>query len=77
VLATVKHATRRLRRWPAAMLDRDCARRLCNLRPGRRNGPLQPNKETLLQEDKPHCKLGRRNRKKDIAISGRPHKTVW
>jgi hypothetical protein len=33
VLAAVKHATRRLRRWPAAMLERDCARRLCNLRP--------------------------------------------
>jgi hypothetical protein len=27
VLAAVKPAARRLRRWPAAMLDRGCARR--------------------------------------------------
>jgi DNA replication protein DnaC len=52
VLAAVKHAVRRLRRWPAAMLDRDCARRLGNIRPGRRNGPCQPNKETWLEAGK-------------------------
>jgi IstB-like ATP binding protein len=34
VLAAIKHATRRLRRWPSAMLDRDCARRLASTRPG-------------------------------------------
>jgi hypothetical protein len=38
VLAAVKHASRRLRRWPAAMLDRSCARHLSGTRPGRRNG---------------------------------------
>jgi len=27
VLVAVKAATRRLRRWPSAILDRDCARR--------------------------------------------------
>ena len=48
MLAAVKHAARRLRRWPAAMLDRVCARRLGDLRPGRRNGSCQPNKETWL-----------------------------
>ena len=49
VLATVKRAARRLRRWPAATLDRGYARRLDDVRPGRRNGPLQPNKETSLE----------------------------
>ena len=48
VLATVKDAARRLRRWPAAILDRGSARRLGEYRPGRRNGPVQPNKETSL-----------------------------
>ena len=33
-------------RWPSAMLDCGCARRLGVIRPGRRNGPYQPNKET-------------------------------
>src|SRR5712671_938117 len=32
-------------RWPAAILDRSCAQRLRELRPGRRNGS-QPNRET-------------------------------
>src|SRR5712672_2085080 len=32
-------------RWPAAILDRSCAQRLRELRPGRRNG-YQPNRET-------------------------------
>src|SRR3954470_1773911 len=31
-------------RWPAAILDRSCAQRLRELRPGRRNGS-QPNRE--------------------------------
>src|SRR6201996_2004824 len=35
-------------RWPAAMLDRGCVRRLGEIRLGRRNGPRQPNKETYL-----------------------------
>src|SRR5271165_560145 len=34
-------------RWPAAILDRGCARRLGVVRPGRRNDPCQPNQETL------------------------------
>src|SRR5271168_4958692 len=33
-------------RWPSAILDRGCARRLGVVRPGRRNGPFQPNQET-------------------------------
>src|SRR5271169_1599602 len=33
-------------RWPSAILDRRCARRLGVVRPGRRNGPFQPNQET-------------------------------
>jgi hypothetical protein len=39
VLAAVKHASRRLRRWPAAMLDRSCARHRRTIRSGQRNGP--------------------------------------
>ena len=34
VLVTLKHAARRLRRWPAAMLDRACARRRDDLQAG-------------------------------------------
>src|SRR5271170_7121136 len=33
-------------RSPSAILDRGCARRLGMVRPGRRNGPFQPNQET-------------------------------
>src|ERR1700733_13266301 len=33
-------------RWPSAILDRGCARRLGVVRPGRRNGPFRPNQET-------------------------------
>jgi hypothetical protein len=44
--ATLKDATRRLRRWPAAILDRGSARRPGECRPGRRNDLVQPNKET-------------------------------
>src|SRR5271165_6966923 len=40
VLAAVKTAARRLRRWPSASLDRGCARRHAEIRSGRRNGPL-------------------------------------
>src|SRR5579863_6225101 len=46
VLATLKGAARRLRRWPAATLDRGCARCRCERRPGRRNGSSRPNQET-------------------------------
>ena len=45
VLAPLNTAARRLRRWPAASVDRRCARRSLVLRPGRRNGS-QPNQET-------------------------------
>jgi hypothetical protein len=45
VLACVKTASRRLRRWPAASLDPGCARRPRDRRPGRRNA-ARPNRET-------------------------------
>ena len=40
VLAAVKAASRRLRRWPAASLDDGCARRDPKPWSGRRNGPV-------------------------------------
>jgi hypothetical protein len=42
VLARVKPAARRLRRWPAASLDPSYARPPARIRPGRRNG-ARPN----------------------------------
>ena len=45
VLATVNDALRRRRRWPAAIIDRGCARCDVELRWARRNGS-QSNKET-------------------------------
>ena len=45
VLACIKAAARRLRRWPSASLDPGCARRLGKGWPGRRNG-ARPNRET-------------------------------
>ncbi len=42
VLAAVNDAARR-KRWPPAIIDRGYARRLADVRPGRRNGPRQPN----------------------------------
>ena len=45
VLACVKAAACRLRRWPPASLDPGCARRLGSVWPGRRNG-ARPNRET-------------------------------
>jgi len=45
VLAWLKPAARRLRRWPPARLDPDCARRLGRKWPGRGNG-ARPNRET-------------------------------
>ncbi len=45
VLACVKTAARRLRRWPAASLDPGCARRPGRTWPGRRNA-ARPNRET-------------------------------
>src|SRR5208282_294292 len=48
-MPSTQHAARRLRRWPEAMLDCGCARRLVDVRPGRRNGLLQPNEETSLE----------------------------
>ena len=39
-------STQHAARWPAAIPDRGCARRLGDVRPGRRNGACQPNKET-------------------------------
>lgn len=53
-LATVKHAARRLRRRPATMLDRDCARRLADIRAGRSNGGSQPNRETSVATGENH-----------------------
>ena len=49
VLAAVNTASRRLWRWPPASVDRHCARRLPDLRPGRRNA-VQPNKETVRSQ---------------------------
>ena len=48
MLAAVKDAVRRLRRWPSAILDRRSARRRIVLRPGRGNAG-QPNKETSFR----------------------------
>ena len=45
VLACVNAASRRLRRWPAASIDADCARRWGGRRPGQGNG-ARPNRET-------------------------------
>jgi hypothetical protein len=45
VLTTVKAATRRLRRWPAASLDARCARRTTRLALGTKKLP-RSNKET-------------------------------
>jgi len=46
VLAAVNDAARRKRWPPAAIIDRGCARRLADARPGWRNGSCQPNWET-------------------------------
>ena len=46
VLAWVKTAARRLRRWPAASLDPGCARRPRGRRPGQRSD-ARPNQEKL------------------------------
>ena len=46
-------------RWPAAILDRDCARRPGVVRPGRRNGPFQPNQETSQVGSAPLTKQGK------------------
>ena len=48
VLPALKTAARRLRRWPAASLDRGCARRRSEFRSGRRNGS-RSNKETVCR----------------------------
>jgi hypothetical protein len=47
VLAAVNDASRRQWRWPAAIIDRGCARCHVALRSGRRNGPSQTKKLTL------------------------------
>jgi hypothetical protein len=49
VLAAVNTASRRLWRWPSASVDRHCARRFWEGRPGRRNA-AQPNKETFRSQ---------------------------
>ena len=36
----------------AAMLDRGCARRLCDVQAGTRKRPAQPNKKTRMLDDK-------------------------
>src|SRR3954470_21506934 len=47
-LAALKTASRRLRRWPAASLDRRSARCRNPVRPGQGNA-VQPNKETSFR----------------------------
>ncbi len=51
VLATVKTATRHLRWWPAASLDRRCARRRVIIQAGAKKRPFQPSKETKYKQD--------------------------
>ena len=46
VLAAVKDASRRLRRWPAAILDRGCARRHSATAGRDEETALQSNQET-------------------------------
>ena len=59
VLAAVNNATRRARaRWPAAIVDRSCARRLPFVRPGRRNGVFKPNQETPSDERQNNAEQG-------------------
>src|SRR6476646_8160754 len=55
-------------RWPAAILDRSCAQRLRELRPGRRNGS-QPNRET---PDQPRDWLSLPTPNSEEAINWRP-----
>ena len=43
----------RLRRWPAAILDPGCARRLDDVRPGRENGPSAEPENSLGGRGKP------------------------
>ena len=62
VLAAVNTASRRVPRWPAASVDSPCARRLSELRPGRRNA-VQPNKETFrspLRRKEKHSRISGR-----------------
>ena len=56
-----------LRRWPAAILDRRCARRRRVIRPGRRNGPFQPNRETSV-EDQERSLLPTQNSKEAVYV---------
>ena len=63
VLAAVNTASRRRWRWPPASVDRHCARRLADLRPGWRNA-VQPDKETFRSPL-------RRERRSDRRFSGR------
>ena len=59
VLDAVKAASRRLRRWPAANLDRACARRSANCRSGRRDGPSRSNKGMMVKAPRPSCRTRR------------------
>jgi hypothetical protein len=54
VLVAVKHAARRLRRWPAAMLERDCARRFTVSGRGEETACFYQTKKHSWQEDKLH-----------------------
>jgi len=49
-LATVKDAARRLRRWPAAILDRRCARSHEHMQAGTKKRRFQPNQETTRKQ---------------------------
>jgi hypothetical protein len=54
VLAAVKPAVRRLRRWPAARLDRGCARRLWGCQAGtKKRLALSQTKKLHLRHEKP------------------------
>jgi hypothetical protein len=53
VLAAVKEAARRLRRWPSAIPDRRSARCRIVLRPGRGNAG-QPNQDTSFRMRERH-----------------------
>jgi hypothetical protein len=56
VLAAVKHASRR--RWPAAMLDRSCARHRGGNQAGAEKRSNQPNRETLKRGSIPMSPWG-------------------
>ena len=74
VLATVKAASRRLRRWPSASLDRRCARRVSNPRPDGETA-LKPIRETAERfRDSPAMWLGDQTADQTASVSAAGHK---